>query len=74
MTKFKSSGFRESVSNAVHGLKLAFFSQRNFVIEVIISSKSPVGTSVLPQVPLNNVSPENTKFCSFFQWKNALVF
>ena len=37
MTKFKSSGFKESVSNAVHGLKLAFFSQRNFVIEVIIS-------------------------------------
>ena len=37
MTKFKSSGFRESVSNAIHGLKLTFFSQRNFVIEVIIS-------------------------------------
>ena len=37
MTKFKSSGFRESISNAIHGLKLAFYSQRNFVIEVIIS-------------------------------------
>ena len=37
MTKFKSSGFKDSVSNAIHGLKLAFFSQRNFVIEVIIS-------------------------------------
>lgn len=37
MTKFKSSGIRESISNAIHGLKLAFFSQRNFVIEVIIS-------------------------------------
>lgn len=37
MTKFKSSGIRESISNAIHGLKLAFFSQRNFVIEVMIS-------------------------------------
>ena len=37
MTKFKSSNVLESISNAVHGLKLALFSQRNFVIEVIIS-------------------------------------
>lgn len=37
MTKFKSSSVLESISNAVHGLKLALFSQRNFVIEVIIS-------------------------------------
>lgn len=37
MTKFKSSGFKESVSNAIHGLKLAFCSQRNFVIEIIIA-------------------------------------
>lgn len=37
MTKFKSSGIRESISNALHGLKLAFYSQRNFVIEVIIA-------------------------------------
>lgn len=37
MTKFKSSGFKESVSNAIHGLKLAVFSQRNFRIELIIS-------------------------------------
>jgi diacylglycerol kinase len=37
MTKFKSSGVKESISNAIHGLKLAISSQRNFVIEVIIS-------------------------------------
>lgn len=37
MTKFKSSSIFESISNAVRGLKLALFSQRNFVIEVIIS-------------------------------------
>lgn len=37
MTKFKSSGIQESISNALHGLKLAFYSQRNFVIEVIIA-------------------------------------
>ena len=35
-----------------------------FVIEFITSSKFPVGTSVLPQVPLNNVSPENNNFSS----------
>ena len=34
------------------------------VIEFITSSKFPVGTSVLPQVPLNNVSPENNNFSS----------
>jgi diacylglycerol kinase len=38
MTKFKSSGVKESISNAVHGLMLAVFSQRNFVIELIISA------------------------------------
>jgi len=37
MTKFKSSNVSESISNAVHGLKLAIYSQRNFVIEIIIS-------------------------------------
>lgn len=37
MTKFKSSGVIESISNAIHGLKLAVFSQRNFRIEVLIS-------------------------------------
>lgn len=37
MTKFKSSGIQESISNAIHGLKLAFYSQRNFVIEVIVA-------------------------------------
>lgn len=37
MTKFKSSSIRESISHAIHGLKLAFSSQRNFVIEVLIS-------------------------------------
>lgn len=38
MTKFKSSGVAESISNAIHGLKLAFCSQRNFVIEVYVSA------------------------------------
>ena len=37
MTKFRSSGIIQSITNAVHGLNLAFFSQRNFVIEVIIT-------------------------------------
>ncbi len=37
MTKFKSEGVIQSLTNAIHGLKLAFFSQRNFVIEIIIS-------------------------------------
>ncbi len=37
MTRFKSSGVAESISNAVRGLKLAISSQRNFVIEVIIA-------------------------------------
>lgn len=37
MTKFKSSSVWESISHAVHGLKLALHSQRNFVIEVIFS-------------------------------------
>lgn len=37
MTKFKSSSIKESVSNAIHGLKLAVSSQRNFVIEVFVS-------------------------------------
>lgn len=37
MTKFKSSSVAESISNAIHGLKLALYSQRNFAIEVCIS-------------------------------------
>lgn len=37
MTKFKSSGVKESIANALHGLRLAFFSQRNFVIEVMVA-------------------------------------
>ncbi len=37
MTKFKSGSVRESISNAIHGLKLAVSSQRNFVIEIFIS-------------------------------------
>lgn len=37
MTKFKSSSVWESISHAIHGLKLALHSQRNFVIEVIFS-------------------------------------
>lgn len=37
MTKFKSSGIKESISNAYRGLKLAVSSQRNFRIEVIIA-------------------------------------
>ena len=37
MTKFKSSGIIESLSNAIRGLNLAFFSQRNFRIEVFIA-------------------------------------
>lgn len=37
MTKFKSPSILNSILNALNGLKLAFFSQRNFVIEVIVS-------------------------------------
>lgn len=37
MTKFKSGSVKESISNAIHGLKLAVSSQRNFVIELYIS-------------------------------------
>jgi len=37
MTKFKSDNVIQSITNAVHGIKLAVFSQRNFVIELIIS-------------------------------------
>ncbi len=37
MTKFKSSNVSQSFANAIKGLKLAIFSQRNFVIELIIS-------------------------------------
>ena len=37
MTKFKSSSLKESFINAIHGLNLAFFSQRNFRIEVCIA-------------------------------------
>lgn len=37
MTRFKSSGIKESVSNALRGLRLAIFSQRNFVIEILIA-------------------------------------
>ena len=37
MTKFKSASVWESISHAIHGLKLALHSQRNFVIEVIFS-------------------------------------
>ncbi len=37
MTKFKSGSLKESMENAIHGLKLAVSSQRNFVIEIFIS-------------------------------------
>ncbi len=37
MSRFKSANVIQSIANAVHGLKLAFFSQRNFCIETIIS-------------------------------------
>ncbi len=37
MTKFKSSNIYESIANAIHGLNLALFSQRNFACEVVIS-------------------------------------
>ena len=37
MTKFKASNFKESFGYAWRGLKLAFNSQRNFVVEVIIA-------------------------------------
>ena len=37
MTKFKSSNVLESISHAIHGLRLALYSQRNFAIEVIFS-------------------------------------
>lgn len=47
MTKFKSSGIKESVANALHGLRLAFFSQRNFVIEIMIAILALVFAFVL---------------------------
>lgn len=37
MTKFKSANIKESISNAIHGLKLALCSQKNFVLELWIS-------------------------------------
>ena len=37
MSKFKSSGIIESFYNAWRGLKLAFRSQRNFVIELLVA-------------------------------------
>ncbi len=37
MTRFKSANIIQSVTNALHGLKLAVYSQRNFAIEIIIS-------------------------------------
>ena len=37
MTKYKSDNFFKSLFNAIKGLKLAFFSQRNFQIELIIA-------------------------------------
>jgi len=37
MSKFKASSFSESFLYAIRGLKLAFNSQRNFVIEVFIA-------------------------------------
>ncbi len=37
MTKFKSSNVKESISNALHGLRLALSSQRNFVIEFLFA-------------------------------------
>lgn len=37
MTRFKSSGIKESMSNALRGLRLAIFSQRNFVIEILVA-------------------------------------
>ncbi len=43
MTKFKSSSVAESISNAIHGLKLAVSSQRNFVIEIFISIAVIIG-------------------------------
>ena len=37
MTKFKSTSIAESIFHAIRGLKLAFSSQKNLVIEIIIS-------------------------------------
>lgn len=37
MTKYKSDNVIQSLTNAFHGLKLAFFSQRNFVIELVLA-------------------------------------
>ena len=37
MTRFKSSGVRESIQNAIRGLNLAISSQRNFRIEIFIA-------------------------------------
>ena len=47
MTKFKSSSVMESISNAIHGLKLAISSQRNFVIEVFVSMAVILGSLIL---------------------------
>ena len=37
MTKYKSDNVIQSLTNAMHGLRLAFFSQRNFVIEIVLA-------------------------------------
>jgi len=47
MTKFKSSSVSESIAHAVHGLRLAISSQKNFLIEVIISIAVFVLTRIL---------------------------
>lgn len=51
MTKFKSSSVIESMSNAIHGLQLAVSSQRNFVIELIISVSVIIASLLLRFTP-----------------------
>ena len=47
MTRFKSSGVKESIYNAIRGLNLAFFSQRNFRIEVFIAIITIISAIIL---------------------------
>ena len=51
MTKFKSSGFKESFYHAFRGLRLAFSSQRNFVIEIFVACIVTVVALLLKFVP-----------------------
>ena len=54
MTKFKSGNIIQSITNAIHGLKLAFFSQRNFVIELITAILAMI-TAVLLHFSITDI-------------------